>query len=175
MKKILLVVFSMLIIFQLVVMAVVINIGSEAEDRASSTSSGNTIINLDNPATVAGTITSVEIWAYVNLSGVEVATFYAIDATHYTTRDNQAIANITAGAKRVIPVSLHVEIGDFIGMYWTGGNMERDTSGFDGFKYVAGDNIPCNNVEFPSVAAGDTLSLKGIGTTANAINFAINF
>jgi hypothetical protein len=67
--------------------------------------------------------------------------------------------------QRTFAVDLDVEEGDYLGMYFTIGNMERDLSGYDGCWFCSGDNIPCTDVTF-SVVAGDAISLYGTGTTA---------
>ena len=138
------------------------DIGSSAIDRPEF-SSYDTIIDKNNPSNFDGTITTVSIWASSNMTDCEVGTFYAVDATHYTSRDTQAVGAVTAGAKRDFTVSLDVEIGDYIGIYQTGGRIEQTGSG-DGFWYVAsGGDIPCTNLEF-TFRADRTVSLYGTGT-----------
>lgn len=159
MNKILLIIFTIILILSINVMAVDIDIGMPAINRGSSFSVF-TIINSGNPANAAGTITSVEIWALVTLQNCEVATFYG-SGTTYSTRDNEAIGTVTSGSKQTFEVNLDVEIGDFIGIYYTAGNIERDTSGFDGCWSKSGDLIPCTNETGWNIISGDAISLYG--------------
>jgi len=77
-----------------------IDIGEEAKDRQSTTTSGSTRINMGNPANASGTITSVEIWAYSNLEGVVVGTFYTTNGDTLKCRDSATIGAVTSGSKQ---------------------------------------------------------------------------
>lgn len=178
MKKILLIIVIAFCIFQMVVLATAIDIGASATDR-ETTQSAQTLINKTNPANETGTITSVEIWANAGLSNCEVATFFVVSGNFLSTRDSQSIGTVAAGSKQTFEVNLNVQAGDYIGMYYTAGLIERDSYGFGGmWTNYGGDNIPCTNVEF-SLLAGDAISLYGTGTTKeeedNAIFFGTNF
>ena len=164
MKKISLIIFTIILILSVNVLAVDIDIGMPAINRGSSFSPF-TIVNIGNPANDSGKITSVEIWSLNDLTACEVATFFVVSGNNLSTRDHEAIGNITKGSKQTFPVDLNVETGDYLGMYFTIGNIERDTSGYDGCWFLSGDNIPCSDVTF-SVVAGDAISLYGTGTTA---------
>ena len=134
---------------------------------------------MTNPANESGTITTVEIWPNITIYLCEVATFYVVSGNNLSTRDTHAIGTVTAGSKQTFSdLSLDVQSGDYLGMYYSSGNMERDTSGFDGLWYLAGDNIPCTNAAF-TVLTSNAMSLYGTGTTeeeeANAIFFGTNF
>ena len=177
MKKILSIIFVTLCIFQMVVLATGITIGYPAiEERTNVFTSGYTIICLDVPANESGKIISVEIWAASTMYNTEVATYFLESGSNYTTRDSEAIGTVTEGAKRTIPINLDVEAGDFIGVYYTGGNVKRDTTGFQGVCYVLGDNVPCEDVTF-TVASDDAISLYGTGATEEEVNalFWFNF
>ncbi|GAH34944.1 unnamed protein product [marine sediment metagenome] len=138
-----------------------IDIGPGAIDRAASYGS-LTFIAKDNPANATGTITSVEIWAETDLSDVEVATFYEVSPSYYSTRSTVAIGSVTAGSKQTFPISLDVQEGDLIGIYFSAGTIERDSSGYIGIWYKSGDKIPCENQIFSSMA-GWAISLYGTG------------
>jgi len=143
-----------------------IDIGSEAIDRAGYYASGDTAIVLDNPATASGTITSVEIWAYLgwDLSGCKVGIFYKLDVRDFRCRSSATLGNVISGSKQVFPVSLAVESSDFIGMFFSGGYMESDYVSFDGLYYKTGDH--CNTGDLLldcAILPGDTLSLYGTG------------
>jgi len=178
MKKILLIIFLIMAIFQMVVLATDIDIGSAATDRGTSGFEDSyTIVVKENPANETGKITSIEIWAYQDMTGVEVATFYVVSGSNFSTRDSEAIpGTVTAGAKRTFTVDLDVVAGDYIGIYWTGGHIELDTSG-EGVWFTMGDDIPADNVEFMFLHPS-TVSLYGTGATVeagNAIFFGMAF
>lgn len=140
-----------------------IDIGAAAIDRASYTGSF-TIIGKENPANDTGSITSVEIWAYSNLSNCEVATFFVVSGNNLSTRDYETIGSVTAGSKQTFSgLNMDVQTGDYLGIYYSAGNLETDTSG-SGDWYYAGDKIPCTNQAFTS-ENNITNSLYGTGAT----------
>lgn len=142
-----------------------IDVGESASDRGNSMTSGLTTIALDNPANADGTIDTVEVWAYSNISNMEVATF-AESGGDYSTRDNETLGAVTAGSKQTFSgLDMDVVTGDFIGCYYTAGSLERDGSGYAGVMYKSGDYIPSASNSY-SLASGDTLSLYGTGTEA---------
>jgi hypothetical protein len=141
----------------------VIDLGTAAIDRPTYSIEGNTYIELDNPANASGRITSVEIWADITLTGCKVATFYLVSGNNYSTRDYESIADVVAGGVRTFAVNLDVVAGDFIGIYYTGGRIEKDST-IGSRTWIAGNQIPCTNYTFnaPSLSM---YSLYGIGTT----------
>jgi len=188
MKKILLIIALTLCIFQLIVMATAINIGYEATDRTSAHTTVATWVVEENAADGNGTITTVEIWADSEMSGVKVATFFKVDATHWTTRDYETVNNgngagvVLAGSKQTFTVSLDVQTGDYIGWYHSGGGIERTVEDGYNFTKLEGDYIPCTNqveaTTYPNIA----VSIGGTGATGeeeeaedNAIFFGMNF
>ena len=179
MKKILLIIAITLLMFQMIVLATAIDIGSPAINRASWISY-QTSVQKTNPANASGKITSVEIWAYSNMSNCEVATFYVVSGNNLSTRDTQAIGSVSSGSKQTFEVDLNVQEGDYIGIYYETGGIEMDVSGGAGKWYKSGDNIPCTDVTF-GFSAGHIMSLYGTGATeeeeeeANAIFFGTAF
>ena len=178
MKKILLIIAITFCIFQMVVLATSIDIGSPATTRGSTESGGKTMVVKDNPANASGTITSVEIYAGSSLGSCEVATFYVVSGNNLSTRDTHTIGSVTGGSKQTFEVDLDVEEGDYIGMYYAFGTLYRDTSGYVGRWHSSGDKIPCADLTF-SYYANWTISLYGTGATTaeedNAIFFGNNF
>lgn len=143
--------------------SVPIDVGSEAIDRSSSIGTSSvTVIDYNNPANATGIITSVEIWAYNNLSSVVVATFYEVSSGRFSPRSAVSIGSVTAGSKQTFSVSLNVQEGDYIGLYSNGGGMERNTSGYGGIYYKSGNQTATANVDY-TLAAGDAISLYGTG------------
>jgi len=167
MKKILLIVALVLCIFQMVVLATAIDIGSPAIDRTNWYGEYMTFIEMGNPANETGKITSVEIYAYSAMSGVKVAIFYRPDPDNYpayfTARNNETIGNVALGYNQ-FEVNLDVVVGDFIVLYWTAGGIEKDSSGGSGAYFKVGDQTGCSNTEF-TLEPNCVLSLYGTGTT----------
>ena len=181
MKKILLIIIIVFLIFQMVVLAVAIDIGDAAIDRGN-TSTPRTFVAIGNPANATGTITSIEVWFHsVETLDVEVATFFVVSGNNLSTRDTESIGTVSGQSKQTFPVDLEVEEGDYIGVYWSSGDIEMDYAGGDGLWYGGAgvDYIPCTNQLF-SVTAGDMISVYGTGTTeeeeeVNIIFFGTNF
>lgn len=158
---------------------IVIDIGSPAINRAYGWDH-RTIVAQTNPANESGTITSVEIWANTNMTGVEVATFYVVSGNNLSTRDTHAIGDVTGGSKQTFSgLSIDVQVGDYIGMWYATGELEVDVTGGTGVWAVSDiDLIPCTNHTFTSYASY-AFSLYGTGETSaaedNAIFFGSNF
>jgi len=162
MKKILLIIAIVFCIFQIVVIATEFNVGTPAIDRESYLT-GRTAVNKNNPASYSGRITCVHIYANTDLTDCEVATFYVVSGDNLSTRDTEYIGAVTAGSKQTFPVNLTVQTGDYIGIWFTGGNLDR-TYDAPGSWYKAGDFIPCTDVLFSKGDKG-IVSLYGTGTT----------
>lgn len=146
-----------------------IDIGAAAINRGA-TAGYYTLIATENPANDTGTIDSVGIYAYNNLSNCEVATFEEVDTNTFTTRDSETLGTVTAPTddtpQTFSGLDMDVTAGDYLGMYYSSGEMEIDTSG-SGIWLVLdrADYIPCTSQEFYFLA-GRTLSLYGTGETA---------
>jgi len=165
MKKIILLIFIIILILSVNVLAVDIDIGPEATDRGSTMAANYTRIMKDNPANADGKITTVELWANSDLSGCIVATFFVVSGNILSARDNHVIGNVTAGSKQTFSgLDITVKTGDYIGLFYSGGTMERDTSGFAGLWGKSGDYTASSDITY-GTAAGDTESIKGIGAT----------
>jgi len=127
-----------------------IDIGPAAIDRSTFFDSGYTIVAKENPANDTGTITRVEIFAVSgkDLADCEVATFYVVSGDNLSTRDSETIGSVTSGSKQTFSgLDMDVQSGDYIGIYYSAGQLERDASG-DGTWYQGGDRIPCTNFGF---------------------------
>lgn len=177
MRKTLLIIGIVLLIFQMVVLAVDIDVGGQAIDRNDYNELTKTWIVKENPANATGKITTVEIWANQDLAGAIVAIFTQGVANVFTARDSHSIGNITAGSKQTFEVDLNVVEGDFIGLYWTSGRMEWSSTG-DGDWNYDGNATSGVDLEF-SFRANKAGSIYGIGATteggeANAIFFGTN-
>lgn len=141
-----------------------IDIGAGAINRSTSTSESYTYIDKINPANESGVITAVEIWAYTNLVGCIVGTFYVVSGYTLKCRDSVAIGSVTSGSKQTFSgLSLTVEVGDYIGFYATSGRVERDSSGYDGNWRLSGEYIDPGDEATYGFLSGDAISLYGSG------------
>ena len=146
-----------------------IDIGSPAINRDGYLDMAWTYIDLTNPANASGKITSVEIYARANynLANCEVATFFLVSGSNYSTRGTHTIGAVTGGSKQTFSgLDIEVEAGDFIGIRFSSGHLEFDTSGGTGILYKSGDYIPCTNETFSVYDANGILSLYGAGGSA---------
>lgn len=146
--------------------SVILDVGSAAIDRAST---GNEIIgriDLANAADYTGFITSVQIWAASNITGMRVGTFYLVSGTTYTCRDSVTIGAVTAGSLQTFGgLNLSVVVGDLIGCYFATGSIELSTSGGSGIKAVAGEFIdPGDSTDYGATIADRAISLFAVGT-----------
>ncbi|GAI80200.1 unnamed protein product, partial [marine sediment metagenome] len=82
-------------------------------------------------------------------------------------RDSVLIGDVEAGAERTFTeLSITVVAGDYIGCYFTAGQIEADFVGFAGVWGIAGEYIdPDDETEY-TLAAGDAISLYGYGDIA---------
>ena len=143
-----------------------IDIGADAIDRPSQFASGWTIISMDNPANATGILTSIEIWAVSDITGLIVGTFYTINTNTLKCRDSEPIpGTILLGSKVTKAVSISVEAGDYIGCYFTDGLIDRSTFGYAGLWGLMAESIdPGDEADFDTWP-GDAISLHGIGET----------
>ena len=132
-------------------------VGSLPIDRSSSYPASNTLIVTENPATFTGKIVYVEIFAYQAMASVTVATFTQVSDNVFTVRDSEFIGDVGGDFKRPFEVDLDVVEGDFIGIYWGAGYIERDNEG-SGYWIKAGNQTSGSGVTFEFVS-GRTISL----------------
>lgn len=144
-----------------------IDIGNPAINLDKTASAGYTYITLGNPANEAGVLDTVETWAVSNLSGFKVGTFVLDGSFNANDRDYATIGNVTSGSKQTFTgLSIDVEIGDYIGCYFSGGLLEYKTSTGSGDRYKnadlfgAGSTATSLNANFylPLYATGETPS-----------------
>ncbi len=141
-----------------------IDIGTAATTRSNVFGIANTRFAVGNPANLSGKITSIEIYLGTAGSNVEVATFYLVSGSNYSTRDIQTIGAVASGSKQTFSVDLDVGAGDYLGAYDANAEIYVSLTG-DGVSWRTGDNIPCTNVEFTPQADRE-MSLYGIGVSS---------
>jgi hypothetical protein len=146
-----------------------IDVGSLPTDRLSAVGIGaTTTIDKDNPVNLNGKITEIQIWANTNLADVEVGIFTNEGVNVFSTRSWVALGAVVSGSLQSFPVSLDVVAGDYIGIYGTGGDIEKGNEGVE-YHRKAGDQIPCTSVDFGAAVAPRAISLYGTGLTPPAI------
>lgn len=136
-----------------------ITIGPGATDRNGFIDPGYTIICLGNPAAGSGILTSVEIWAFTDISGLRIGTFYNDGGVTFVCRDSESIGNVVSGSKQIFEVSINVQQGDYLGAYWLTGQMERSTEGEDGYYYVSGEYIDPSDSQDYTLTADRAISI----------------
>jgi len=141
-----------------------IDIGYAAVDGTGSMGFDFTVFTLDNPANATGALDTIEIWAETTMGGTKAGTFYG-SGTDYTSRDVETIGTVTAGSKQTFTgLNCNVETGDYIGIYYSSGRIERFTTTGAGICYIAGDQFGTGQQTYFSFD-GDAISLYGTGET----------
>lgn len=143
-------------------MAIVI--GAAATDRSANLNPNWTSINLDNPANGTGIITSVELYALAgeDLEGCKVGTF-SRDGDKFTCRDYATIGDVIGGSKQTFGgLSINCVAGDYIGIFFSVGLLERDISGYAGVYSKSGDQFDADEQTY-TLFADDANSLYGTG------------
>lgn len=142
----------------------VIDIGPDAIDRGTTNPAGYTDVMLDNPANDTGTITKFELWFYNNAGGVKAGTF-SRDVANFTPRDYETIGNVTSGSKQTFTdLDCDVTAGDYIGIYYSSGDLEWDNTGYGGDYYKSGDQFDAGEQTY-ALQSGDAGSVYGEGAT----------
>ena len=147
-----------------------IDIGPGATDRASSTSSTNTYLAVGNPANADGKLTSFEIWAKSNLSGVKMGTFYG-SGTSWTRRDYESIGNVTAGSKQTFTgKDCDVSVNDLLGLFFSGGSIEYTLGPLgEGLYYKYLDQFGAGTQTY-ALTADESFSIYATGATLLPFN-----
>ena len=146
-----------------------IDVGSSAEDRNLAADAALTYIDFNNAANATGIITSVSIYSNVALEGIKVASFYSTGADEFSTRDYASLAN-QGGAgltTYTAPTGLspfEIRTGDYIGIYFSAGQLDVSDGVGSGLYHFGGDGIPCTEQEFILAPGADhTTSLSATG------------
>ncbi|MBT6053157.1 MAG: hypothetical protein HOJ31_10345 [Anaerolineae bacterium] len=116
-----------------------IDIGSAAINRVSTQVGGYTFIALDNPANDTGTINEATIYSDTNLVGAVLIIFERNTTNTFTPRSFAVLGAVTAGGDTFSGLSLAVETGDFVALYWDTGALDVVDTGGAGCYYKSGD------------------------------------
>ena len=176
MKKILLIISVTLCIFQMVVLATDITIGNPAINGDILVGvSGYTQVDKKTPADGTGTIKTVEVYLGANTTVSIIATF-TLSAGQLTARDYESVGALSEGYNS-FSVDLDVVEGDYIGIYYEGGEVKNTPGAGTGIWYKSGDQTQCVDTTFTSYTIA-FLSLEGSSVSeeeANAIFMGTNF
>ena len=139
-----------------------LDIGADAIDRPTTLSATATYVDLNNPADDTGTITAIDIWAAANISDLKVGIFYSTGGDDYKVRSVENIGSVTSGSKQTFTgLNLPVVTGDFIGCYFSAGQIERHNNSFDGLYWKLGDHVTVDSDETYSLLTDNAMSLFG--------------
>jgi len=154
-----------------------VDIGEEAIDRGAALPAGFSAINENIAITESGTITLSDIYAVAEITGLKVGIFYKTNGNTLKCRSVQTIPGaIASGSKVSKAVSLAVEIGDYIGCYFTGGEIEWSSSGYTGLWYIEEDTFFVDNETEYDYLGGDAVSIGGyLGAAAAGRSFGFIF
>jgi len=151
-----------------------IDAGPGATDRASTHASTYTVIDMANRANGTGTLDTVEIWAATDLTGVKVGTFYRTTGNTFQCRSSALIGNVTSGSKQTFnSLSISVTEGDFLGIYWATGTLERSTNALQGIMYVKGEYADASDSALYALSGVDdhAVSIYATGTGTEVFTF----
>jgi hypothetical protein len=145
-----------------------IDIGSGAASQASAISAGYTLIDLTNPANGTGTLTSFEIYpGAATMTGTKMGTFSG-SGTSYDDRDYETIGNVTTGSKQTFSgLNCDVTAGDFIGVFYSGGTLFRNTTSGAGVYYILEDTFGQGTHTYALSGTSLAISLYGTGETTS--------
>jgi hypothetical protein len=139
-----------------------ISIGNSTIDRASTKSSGTTYVDKTTPADGNGALSNISIYATTQLSGCKVGIFYEkANVDSLTCRSSVSLGTVAAGLTNN-NVNLKVKVGDYIGIYFTGGTLDSAATGGYGVWYLAGDQMSCDDAIF-SRSINHIISISGSG------------
>jgi len=141
-----------------------IDIGSAVGGRVSCVAGAKTLIVMENPANDSGNITSIEIWAAAPMNGTNHVATFSKSGSKFTPRDVVTIGTVAAGSKQTFTVTLGVSVGDYIGIYYSAGEIERDSAGVNHIWGMDGDYTGSGEQTFSDWGAL-TISLGATGET----------
>ncbi|MBA7610511.1 hypothetical protein ES703_17719 [subsurface metagenome] len=141
-----------------------IDVGGEPVDRDHYLTSGWTDIDKTNPANASGTLHSIKVRAYTNVTGLIVGTFYRTNGNILKCRDSALIGDVEAGAERTFTgFSIAVEAGDYMGSHHTFGTIRADDVDGDGEWSIEGEYIDPGDEATYQFQAGCVVSIYGYG------------
>jgi hypothetical protein len=141
----------------------VIDIGSDASNRSNSFGVA-TFVTLNNPANDTGVLDTFEVYPATTINGLKIGTF-SKSGTNFTPRDFEEIGTASSGSKQTFTgKNCDVSSGDYLGVYYTAGKIDKDDNGGDGvYYYASGDGF--GGTYSYTLLSGDIMSAYATGTT----------
>jgi len=128
----------------------------------ASPSLGNyTQLDFSNPATGTGVITEALVGVATQMTNAVFGSFYLVSGTTYKCRDSEAIGTIPIGTRLISGLSINVESGDVIGMYWSTGGYIYYGSGGTATASSIGDHSNPDDEAVYNVYGGQHYALRG--------------
>ena len=139
-----------------------VDIGSAAVEQPFSIDPNRTAVSKHHPAEAAGRVVSVEVWCHSETAGLRIGTFYPTNGDRLKCRDSEAIAGTIPPDEKVTKViDIAVEIGDYIGFFYTSGYIDHAVSGGAGSWDVSGEYIDPDDEADYTAKSGWLLSIGG--------------
>lgn len=149
-----------------------IDVGSPAIDRPSS-SLTRTLVDRNNLANATGIITEINLYSKSALEGIQVASFFLVSGTTLSTRGYASLANQGGTGLKTYTAPtdftpFEIRASDYIGIYFTAGQIDYGSGVGFGIYYKLGDQIPCTSEEF-ILESERMLSLNATGVQLGQI------
>ena len=146
----------------------VIDVGPGATDRVATGVSGYTLVDLNNPSSDDGSLDTMEFWfSTMDGAGVKCGPFSG-SGSSYTPRDYETIGSVVKGSKKTFTgLDCDVETDDYLGVYFSGGLIERTDDGYAGNYAKPGDQFGAGTQTYGSYP-NDAISIYATGTTGTA-------
>lgn len=156
-----------------------IDVGVGCNNLSHSVSNGFTRVAVNNPANATGTIDSVCVWANSNMTGIEYASFIDEGGNVLSTNGDTNGSNLAAAAGQQ---TTHTAPGDFsafaissgehIGIWWTGGALDRDITASSPAWLDGGDQVPCISSQF-TYEENRELALYAVGAEVAGVTITL--
>ena len=151
-----------------------IDVGPGASDRGNDNWAPSTIIDSVNPANATGTIDTCQVYAANDMSGIEYAAFIDEGSDVFSTNGDTNGSNLGGNAGLITHTAagddftaFAIATGEYLGIYYSGGSLDRDTSGGNSWKKDDNDYIPCSSQSLAGENDADIWSIYATGTEGN--------
>ncbi len=138
--------------------------GMDPKDGAYSAGALYTEILAGLTAHQGTSLHTIRAYANTNVTNLKVGGFTRTDTNKFTgPGSGYSVGNVTSGAVRTITgCSVPMTTGQFLGCYWSGGNMEYHQPDRFGLYEASGDKFASSDVSYSLYSTGG-LSIEGIG------------
>ena len=157
-----------------------IDVGSACIDRNEIDGPNYTVIDENNPANATGTIDYITVHAAAGgMGGIQFGIFIHGGSNAFTLRDfDESPGKNTANGCEEFNApgdftAFSINTGDYIGIYWTTGSIEKATNGGDGQWWKNGDCIYSGLSETFNHSTPRITNIYGTGTEAGGVTMPI--